>query len=229
MNSVSTPYYTVPPVTRHLNRIKMASSGKYTPPHLRGQATQPVVETSPVPPAEDASMAEWLRQARKGYVPKTPEQIREECLQMNFEQLRSRAGPPPTICGDDYGGFFVEAETGDNGGIFNTSMWLFKQGKGAPPAPMQGPERDDGSALDAEMAALGDSKSQDTKSITKMRRDRYSQWYRQWGERLTYLWNKEHPTAPLQQKKTTLRREEEEKPKGPSRYLLTEPCEKSGW
>lgn len=185
---------------------------KYVPPHARA-ATPPMAE--PASPAGGNSVSDWLREARQGYVPKTPEQVRAECLSMNFEQLRLRAGPPPTVRAEQ----FVWATEGcrpdeindPENTMFDSRMGAFKKGQGAPPAPLPHNQRDDDGHANAPIKA-------------------YRAWYSQWGERLYYLWRTEHPVAPIKKKLLPTRRPEEEK--APSRGALAAAAdvgEKSGW
>lgn len=180
-------------------------------------------------------MADWLREARQGYVPKTPEQIRQECLCMNYKQLTSRAGPPPPVSSDDYGG--AHEQGGEDVGArvcvsFDESLRLFKLGRGGPPEPLCFDGRDDGEVISDGIAVevyVGLSKAQ-------QRRKAYSAWYNQWGERLNYLWRAEHPQlcAPAPKKKLPpIQHKREEERKEPTRgqlaALAAEIGEKSGW
>jgi hypothetical protein len=206
---------------------------KYIPPHSRA-APAPAPAAEPAPAAADGSMSNWLREARQGYVPKTPEQIRQESLCMNYTQLRSRAGPPPTISSDEYGGPHEQGGEGVGArvcGSFDEGLRLYKLGRGGPPEPLSFDGRDDGNVVSDGIAPavyMGLSKAQ------QLRRA-YASWYAQWGQRLNYLWRAEHPElcAPTKKKlpPTTPRRIEEKKE--PSRgYLValaTEVGEKSGW
>lgn len=205
---------------------------KYIPPHARAAPSAP--EPTPAPATGGSSMADWLREARQGYVPKTPEQIRQECLSMNYTQLRSRAGPPPPVTSDDYGGAHEQGGEGEGGrvcGSFDESLRLFKLGRGGPPEPLCFDGRDDGEVISdgiAEAVYVGLSKAQ-------QRRRAYSAWYNQWGERLTYLWRAEHPElcAPTKKKLPPPQRKREEERKEPSRGQLAAlavlPGDKSGW
>jgi hypothetical protein len=182
-------------------------------------------------------MADWLREARQGYVPKTPEQIRQECLCMNYTQLRSRAGPPPPITSDEYGGPHEQGGEGEgarNCNSFDESLRLFKLGRGGPPEPLCFSGRDDGEVISDGIAVevyVGLSKAQ------KLRRA-YAAWYNQWGERLTYLWRAEHPELCASTKKKLPptqrvgRRQEEEKEVGRGALAAAAAeivSEKSGW
>lgn len=207
---------------------------KYIPPHARVAPAPPPPESVPAPVAGGSSMADWLREARQGYVPKTPEQIRQECLSMNYTQLRSRAGPPPPVTSDDYGGAHEQGGEGEGArvcGSFDESLRLFKLGRGGPPEPLCFDGRDDGEVISdgiAEAVYVGLSKAQ------KLRRA-YSAWYNQWGERLNYLWRVEHPElcAPTKKKLPPPLRKREEERKEPSRgqlaALAVEIGDKSGW
>lgn len=207
---------------------------KYVPPHLRAAAAAGGGPAEPEP-TEPQSHLDWLKaqQSRYRVVTKTPEELRAEFAAMTFEQLRSRAGPPPNITGGDYGGAFVEAETGENGLIFDTEMRLFKQGRGPPPEPMTGPGREEGiggaAAMDGDLKAMMEAE----KSICGGIRDKYAAWYKAWGAKLTNKWYKEHP-RPAPKTKTTkpARAVTVEEPKGPSRGTLVaalEVAEQSGW
>jgi hypothetical protein len=219
---------------------KMASSGKYIPPALRAKMA---AEAAAVAEAERAAvaapaaprdeLAAWLRESQKGFVAKTPEQIRQECLLMNYAQLRSRAGPPPPVTSDDFGGAHEQGGEGEGARVcvsFDESLRLFKQGRGGPPEPLCFDGRDDGEMVSdgiAEAVYCGQSKSQ------KMRRA-YSAWYAQWGERLTYLWRAEHGLAVTAKKLPPVQRKRTEEYKEPTRgqramAAAGELCEKSGW
>lgn len=203
---------------------------KYIPPHARAAPSAP--EPTPAPAAGGASMADWLREARQGYVPKTPEQIRQECLSMNYAQLRSRAGPPPSITSDNYGG--AHEQGGEETGTrlcttFDSCLQLYRQGRGGPPEPLCFDGRDDGEVISDGIAAevyVGLSESQ------KLRRA-YAAWYNQWGERLTYLWRAEHPQlcAPTKKKLPPIQRlkEQKEPTRGQLAALAVEIGDKSGW
>jgi hypothetical protein len=217
----------------------MASNGKYIPPALRAkmaaEAAAREVErpAEPAPTASGGDLQSWLRQAQRGYVAKTPEQIRQECLLMNYEQLRSRAGPPPPVTSDDFGGAHEQGGEGEGARVcvsFDESLRLFKQGRGGPPEPLCFDGRDDGEMVSdglAEAVYVGQSKAQ------KMRRV-YSAWYAQWGERLTYLWRAEHGLVSTAKKLPPVQRKRQEEYKEPTRGQLAmaaaaEVNEKSGW
>jgi hypothetical protein len=175
------------------------------------------------------SMSDWLKQAQKGYVHKTPEEIRQECLSMNYSQLKARAGPPPPIGSDDYGGVWEQGGEGEGGRtcmLFDDNIRFFKLGRCPPPEPLFFNGRDE-PVVDAALARDGVEKVISHSETTK-RRIAYSSWYEQWGKRLTYLWNLDHPKHTPTHKKPD-QKQEEEKPKAPPRRILEEACAKSGW
>ena len=152
---------------------------------------------------------------------------------MNYEQLRRRAGPPPPITSDDYGGVWEQGGEGEGGrvcGSFDDGMRLFKRGIGGPPVPLGFGGRDDGEvAGDGEGAEiyLGLSPAQ-------QRRKAYRAWYEQWGERLSYLWAAEHGLLAAAKKLPPVPRKREEERKEPTRGQLATAAaavvsEKSGW
>jgi hypothetical protein len=216
----------------------MASSGKYIPPALRAKMAADEAERAAAvqapPAAGGGDLQSWLREAQRGYVAKTPEQIRQECLLMNYEQLRSRAGPPPPVTSDDFGGAHEQGGEGEGARVcvtFDESLRLFKQGRGGPPEPLCFDGRDDGEMVSdgiAEAVYVGQSKSQ------KMRRA-YAAWYAQWGERLTYLWRAENGLLATAKKLPPIQRERKrEEYKEPTRgqmaaAVAAEVGEKSGW
>lgn len=208
---------------------------KYIPPHARAAAVAAPAEPETPPAAAGRGLSDWLRTARQGYVPKTPEQIRQECLSMNYTQLRSRAGPPPPVSSDDYGGAHEQGGEGEGARVcssFDESLRLFKQGRGGPPEPLLFDGRDDGEMVSdgiAEAVYVGQSKAQ-------QRRAAYRAWYAQWGERLTFLWRAEHPELSGSTKKKLpppirpVREEEKEPSRGAlAAAAATTVCEKSGW
>lgn len=217
----------------------MASS-KYIPPALRAKMAAEAAEAARQAQEQEhavvgggGDLQAWLRESQRGYVPKTAEQIRQESLLMNYDQLRSRAGPPPPVTADDYGGAHEQGGEGVGGGVcasFDESLRLFKQGRGGPPEPLCFDGRDDGEMVGdgiTEAAYVGLSKAQ-------QRRRGYSAWYNQWGERLTYLWRAENGLVGLAKKLPPPLRKREEERKEPSRGALawaaaTEVNEKSGW
>lgn len=201
---------------------------KYIPPHARA-ASPPVV---PEPAAAGGgSLSDWLREAQQGYVPKTPEQIRQECLCLNYTQLRSRAGPPPPASSDDFGGVHEQGGEGEGARTcvtFDEGLRLYKQGRGGPPEPLLFDGRDDGNVVSDGIGPevyVGQSKAQ-------QRRAAYRAWYAQWGDRLNYLWRAENGLLAPAKKLPPKRRVVEEK-KEPTRgqlaALATEISEKSGW
>jgi hypothetical protein len=215
----------------------MASSGKYIPPALRAKmaaAAEAAREEEAVAAPAKPDLQSWLREARQGYVPKTAEQIRQESLLMNYEQLRSRAGPPPPVSSDDFGGVWEQGGEATGArvcGSFDEGLRLFKQGRGGPPAPLLFDGRDDGNVIgDGEGAEvyLGLSPAQ-------QRRKAYRTWYEQWGDRLNYLWRAEHGLLATTKKlPPPLRAQRQEERKEPTQGQLAAAaaavvCEKSGW
>ena len=195
-------------------------ASKYIPPHMRGAAA-PAAPAAPVaaPPAESQSHTDWLRsqQSRYTVVVKTPEQLRAECAAMTFEQLRSRAGPPPNVRGDE----FVWSSEGcapDNTGSgekssFDSNMGFFKRGQGPPPGPLDHNQRDyEGS---------------------NRRVNAYCEWYTAWGVKLWNKWYEEHPRPVAKPKTTkpkkTLTDERKEPTLGQLAALAADIGEKSGW
>ncbi len=207
-------------------------AAKYIPPALRAkmaaEAAASAAEQAP------ASLTDWLREARKGYVAKTPEQIRQECLSMNYEQLRKRAGPPPPVTSDDYGGVWEQGGEGAGAAVcvtFDEDLRGYKLGRCPPPPPLGFDGRDEGD-VDAALAMEGAVTQATTKSASAQRRAAYNSWYSIYGSRLTWLWAAEHPTTTT--KKLPPVRREVEKPKAPTRGALAAAAaeavsEKSGW
>ncbi len=228
--------------------VGLPKMSKYIPPHLRYSAPPAAASTweraqqnrlaakavAPVetPAAEPLSHTDWLKQQQSRYKPKTAEELQAECATMTFEQLRKRAGPPPNICGGDYGGLLMEAD-GEDGYSFDVSMSLFKQGRGPPPAPMSS-SGDEYVIVNALAAMDGVRSAMDgIKSATSVLQGRYASWYASWGKRLATKWYQEHPrTVPAKVAKpvkpTASRTTREEEPKGPCR-VVEEVSEKSGW
>ena len=217
----------------------MASTmaSKYIPPHLRAAAGG-----APAEPAAAQSHTEWLKEQQSRYkvVVKTPEQLRVEYDAMNFEQLKSRAGPPPPITSDDYGGVHEQGGEGEGGRVcirFDGDIRYFKQtpSRCPPPEPLCFGGRDDGEWAGDGVTAevyLGLSETQKA-------RNAYARWYSQWGKRLRAKWYAEHPeqipkserSAPKPKPKI---REAAVERTEPSRSALaaavaTEVSEKSGW
>ncbi len=194
------------------------------------QQNRHIVQPQPQPQQvrqlqETASLGDWLQEARKGYVPKTAEQLQREYAVMTFEQLRARAGPPPTVASGDYGGWHAEEETGENGLSFDSAFDFFKQGRGPPPEPMALPcgFRDEG---------LGDMDGAggDSKTVSGMARDRYAKWYDVWGTKLTEKWYEEHPRpAPKSKTARPKKTAPQEEPKEMTRVIVNEAGDKSGW
>ena len=166
-----------------------------------------------------ADLAAW-RASVATAVPKTPEQIRAEYAAMNFDQLRARAGPPPTVSGCDY--YNNGAGEGNSDGAekynFDSSIGLFKMGRGAPPAPLIDNNRPDARAPGVIA---------------------YHKWYSLWGNKLTTQWYKEHPRAtPIKKDRTSppaTTRDTYTAPTAPTaptvpkRPLVDLVTEKSGW
>ena len=204
---------------------------KYIPPHARAASPS----TAAAQPAQSAAgggtLNDWLREARQGYTPKTPEQIRQECLCLNYTQLRSRAGPPPPVSSDDFGGVWEQGGEGEGARAccsFDEALRLYKLGRGGPPAPLLFDGRDDGNVVGDGVGPeiyLGPSAAQ-------QKRADYRAWYEQWGARLTYLWRAENGLLTTTKKLPPVRRVVEEK-KEPTRSqlaaLAVEISDKSGW
>ena len=192
-------------------------ASKYTPPHMRAAAAAapPAPAAAPVAATESQSHLDWLRsqQSRYTVVVKTPEQLRAECAAMTFEQLRSRAGPPPNVRADE----FVWAAEGcapdDTGGtdktLFDSNMASFKRGQGPPPGPLDHNQRD--------------------YEGCNRRVNAYSEWYKAWGAKLWNKWYEEHPRPMAKPKTTKPKKIETEEPKNSWRAITEEVSEKSGW
>ena len=209
-------------------------AAKYIPPALRAQEQKEEQKQEEKQKEEKADPLAWLREAQRGFVAKTAEQIRQECLSMNYEQLRKRAGPPPLIDSDDYGGVHAQGGEDIGGGVcvrFDGDMRFFKQGRCAPPAPLGFTGRDEGYVNAAE--AMDGNFSSEQRSGSALKREAYAAWYTQWGSRLAYLWGAEHPSGPMRKLPPPIRRVREEE-KAPTRGALaaaaaTVMAEKSGW
>ncbi len=206
---------------------------KYVPPHQRAAAApEPEPIAAPAAAAGGDSLAEWLAASRRGYVPKTPEQIRAECLSMNYAQLKARAGPPPPVCSDDFGGVWEQGGEGEGARAcisFDESIKCFKKGYGPPPEPLLFDGRDDGNVVGDGIAPevyLGPS-------VAQQKRAAYRDWYSQWGRRLRELWAADH-AVPIKKKLPPRRSYREDENKEVSRGALAAAaaeviCEKSGW
>jgi hypothetical protein len=205
----------------------------YIPPHARA-APAPTPTAEPAPAAGGGSLADWLAESRKGYVPKTPEQIRIECLSMNYAQLKARAGPPPPISSDDFGGVWEQGGEGEGARAcisFDESIKCFKKGYGPPPEPLSFDGRDE-PVVNAALAMEGVVVVID-KSESGKRRAAYASWYSQWGRRLRELWAADH-AVPVKKKLPPRRSYHDEENKEPSRGALAAAAaevvsEKSGW
>jgi hypothetical protein len=160
-------------------------------PAFQEPLPSPPVEMAPVTTAsaEPISHLDWLAQARKGYTPKTAQEIKAELDNMTFKQLHARAGPPPTVSGCSF--FNVQDGEGNSGGArnesFDSSLYLYKKMQGPPPIPL------DHDKTQSDWEGLG---GKDVKA--------YCRWYDEWGTRLTIQWKKEH-SMPELPKKTTVR------------------------
>jgi hypothetical protein len=211
-------------------------ASKYIPPALRAKMVAEAAATQRAEQEKEQPVADlqsWLRQAQRGYVAKTPEQIRQECLSMNYAQLRTRAGPPPNVTSDDYGGAWEQGGEGEGArvcALFDDDLRLYKQGRCPPPAPLVFSGRDDGDICAAEAAESGVAKA--AKSAAEQRRDAYANWFSIYGERLRWLWAAEHPSAPVKKLPPSLRERKREEYKEPTRGQLAAAAavsEKSGW
>lgn len=160
------------------------------------------------------SPLEWLRQAQKGYVAKTKEDLIAELDSMNFNQLRMRAGPPPTVSGCDF--YNPSHGEGNSGGDvcadFDEGFRMFKKGLCAPPEPLYHAE------------GMSDALTTANKNVKA-----YQRWYSEWGYRLTQVWKKENTiknTKNIQKEKKV----DTPLPVKKSNRILPEiPAEKSGW
>ena len=219
----------------------MLKMSKYVPPHLRAAAAAGGAPASTPEPAVTQSHADWLREQQSRYkvVIKTPAQIKAEFDAMTFEQLKARAGPPPPITSDDYGGVHEQGGEGEGPRVcirFDGDIRFFKQtpSRCPPPQPLGFNGRDDGEwAGDGETVEvyLGPSAGQKARAA-------YDDWYRQWGKRLRAKWYAEHPeqipkserSAP--KPKPKIREANVEERTEPSRGALAAAAEvaaNSGW
>jgi hypothetical protein len=126
-----------------------------------------------------------------------------------FQDLRRRAGPPPTVAGCN---FVSGCAEGDSGGgeqaSFDTDFTLFKQGRCPPPAPL----RDD-SHTDAVNSAVA----------------RYKAWYASWGPALHRAWAAEHPPKTKTAFKAKPAYIAPPEPEYIPKRQVEEAGEKSGW
>lgn len=224
----------------------MASS-KYIPPALRAKMAAEAEAAAAAARAEEEAalraatggaptrteLNDWLREARKGYVPKTPEQIRAECLSMNYEQLRKRAGPPPAVTSDDFGGAWEQGGEGVGAAVcnsFDENLRFFKLGRGPPPEPLEFDGRDEGHCADLEAAVDGDYTSY-VPSASSVRRSAYNTWYSTYGARLAWLWAAEHQATTRSAPPKRTERRQEQKPPSVSQLaaLAAQIGDKSGW
>jgi hypothetical protein len=162
-------------------------------------------------------------------VPKSHAEIAAEMATLNYNQLRKRAGPPPPITSDDFGGVWEQGGEGEGARTcvsFDESIRLFKQGHGGPPEPLCFDGRDDGNVIGDGVGPeiyIGPSKTQQMRAA-------YCAWYAQWGARLNYLWRAEHPQ--LQKATATTKPKPQPKIAEPEyipRRILEEASDKSGW
>jgi hypothetical protein len=209
----------------------MASTGRYIPPALRARmAAEEQAQQEAPKAAAGGDLQSWLREAQRGYVAKTPDQIRQECLSMNYSQLRTRAGPPPNITSDDYGGAWEQGGEGEGGrvcALFDDDLRLYKQGRCPPPAPLAFTGRDDGDICASEAM---EGKVKATKTAAAQRRETYANWFSIYGERLRWMWAAEHPSGPVKRLPPVQRKQEEYKE--PTRGQLAAAAvvsDKSGW
>jgi hypothetical protein len=116
-------------------------------------------------------LAAWRSSVGTSYV-KTQEQLRAEYASMTFEQMRTRAGPPPNVSGCEFQDSSAREDRSGGGAEydFDVSLSMFKKGQGPPPVPLY-----DDSRPEARMA-----------NVTK-----YIIWWNNWGNRLVTLWHKE--------------------------------------
>jgi hypothetical protein len=189
-------------------------ASKYMPPHMRAAAAAPAPPTPA--PAATQSHADWLRaqQSRYTHVIKTAEQLRAECAAMNFEQLKTRAGPPPNVRAEEFVWSAEGCAPDDTGGtdktLFDSRLGAFKRGQGPPPGPL-------------------DHNQRDYEGCNK-RVNAYCEWYSAWGEKLWRKWYEEHP-MPLPKAKATPKpkpKTETTEPVVPRR-VLEDVGDKSGW
>ncbi len=214
---------------------------KYVPPHLRAAAAAPVAappreswaeaqdrirarvqprDAMAVPveePPKPQSHTDWLKeqQSRYTHVVKTREELAAELSTMSFEQLRKRAGPPPSVCADEFV-WSAEGCRPDDAGDSNTTMFdgrldSFKKGLGPPPAPLPHNQPDyEGS---------------------NRRVNAYIAWYAQWGTVLSRAWVTEHPhiTKPATKPKPKTYNKTQPEPDYVPKRVLVEVSEMSGW
>jgi hypothetical protein len=162
---------------------------------------------------ESLSHADWLKtqQSRYTHTVKTAEQFRAEYAAMTFQQLRTRAGPPPTVRAEDFvwaaAGCRPDEAADAEHTLFDGRMSSFKRGEGAPPAPLAHNQRGD--------------------SLGTMNVSAYTKWYAAWGAKLNEKWNQEHPRLPTKTKTVKPKPVEEETKE--SRRVAEEAGDKSGW
>ena len=163
------------------------------------------------------SSIDWLREVQQGFVPKSKEELKAELERMNFSQLRTRAGPPPTVNGTD---FYNPADgEGNSGGgtcaNFDYSISMFKKGLCPPPEPLYHQEQ------------MSDFVGTSGKNVKA-----YKRWYSEWGIRLTNQWAKEHKEyiLPSKSMKKVVPEKVQEKPNTKINRVVPEVVsEQSGW
>ncbi len=218
----------------------MPKMSKYIPPHLRAAAAAGA--PAPMPePAVTQSHTEWLKEQQSRYkvVVKTPEQLRAEYDAMSFAQLKSRAGPPPPITSDDYGGVWEQGGEGEGPRVcarFDGDIRFFKQtpSRCPPPEPLGFNGRTDGDDCsgDAEDTAFHTGAAEAQKA-----RNAYARWYSEWGKRLRAKWYEEHPeqipkserSAPKPKPKIRETVEERTEPSRGALAAAAEVAANSGW
>ncbi len=126
-----------------------------------------------------------------------------------FEELRRRAGPPPTVAGCNFvSGGGEGASGGGEEASFDSDFSLFKQGRCPPPMPL-----------------LDDTRSDAVSSAVV----RYKAWYASWGPALHRAWAAEHP--PKTKIKPTIKTNmiAEPEPEYVPKRQVEEAGDKSGW
>lgn len=193
----------------------------YVPPYKRVTTPPPPPQVAVVPVVVTQSHHAWLReqQARVATTIKTPEQRRAELATLTFQQLRSRAGPGPSVDGFDF--WSQECEHTESSSSVYAAQLTFssdlnnyrKNGSCPPPRPLNY------TTTFADFVASGRPKAA-----------LYEEWYNQWGKLLRAKWGQERgltDTNKKQQQRTTT---VEAAPPNPTpARLIPLPTEKSGW
>jgi hypothetical protein len=168
------------------------------------------------PVVQPLSHTDWLKeqQSRYTHAVKTPAELAAELATMSFEQLRLRAGPPPTVRAEQFVWSTEGCRADDAGGpdhaMFDGRMSAFKKGLDAPPDPLPHNQRDDDGLANKDVNA-------------------YKKWFAAWGNKLHQKWLLEHPRAPVAPKPKTTKPKTSTTEPCPPRRVLEEVGENSGW